>query len=250
MFKIFAFILILNLKNPEVGIVEKLGNHVPEDIVFVDSKGLEFTFSEFKREKKPYVLTPIYYSCQSVCPALLSEIVNNLEKISAKPFKDFYVITFSFDVHDNFEFAKEQKKNYLTALGKKIDERGWKFVVPKDSVNLYKLTESIGFYFKRKGKMFVHPTVMVFLSPDLKITRYLYGPEFLPFDFEMALYEASQGKLGGIRIKATKFCFNYDPKGRKYVFDFVKVFMIFSMVFVFSFAIFLSVWIKKSKRED
>jgi len=250
MFKILIFFLVFSLENPEVGIVEKLGSYVPENVLFITSKGDTMSFSDLRNEGKPIVLVPVYYTCQSMCPVLLFEVVKNLEKISSKPFKDFYIITFSFDTRDNIELAGEQKKNYVTALKNKIDERGWKFVVFKDSLTLYKFTESIGFYFKRKDKMFVHPSAIIFISPDLKITRYLYGPEFLPLDFEMALHEASEGKLGGLRIKATKFCFNYDPKGRKYVFNFVKIFMIFSIVFTISFATFLTLWIKKGRRVD
>jgi len=41
--------------------------------------------------------------------------------------------------------------------------------------------------------MFVHPNVMLVLSPAGKIIRYFYGVYFLPFDIGMALTEASKG---------------------------------------------------------
>ncbi|MEO0255047.1 MAG: SCO family protein [candidate division WOR-3 bacterium] len=249
MFNFILFFLIIN-ETPEVGVVEKIGSYLPGDIYFVNSEGKEFTLKDISLNKKPFVLVPVFYSCKMVCPMMLNEIVNNLEKITSKLGKDFYIIVFSFDLKDDVNKALEIKKEYFLSLNKNIDENGFNFTVLKDSSNLYRLTMSLGFYFKKENGTLIHPSSYIFISPDLKIVRYIYGPELLPLDFELALHEASEGKLGGIRVKATRFCFNYDPKGRKYVFNFIKVFMTFSMIFVISFALFLTLWIKKGKRED
>jgi len=50
-----------------------------------------------------------------------------------------------------------------------------------------------GFHFKKVGEDFEHPVSLIIVTPDGKITRYLYGTEFLPFDIKIALLEASQG---------------------------------------------------------
>ncbi|MEO0284564.1 MAG: SCO family protein [candidate division WOR-3 bacterium] len=249
MFKFILFFLIIN-ETPEVGVVEKIGSFLPGDIYFVNSEGKEFALKDISLNKKPFVFVPVFYSCKMVCPMMLNEIFNNLEKINSKLGKDFYIIVFSFDLKDDVNKAKELKKDYFASLNKDFDKEALNFTILKDSLNLYRLTSSLGFYFKREGEMFIHPSTYIFISPDLKIVRYIYGPELLPLDMEMALNEASEGKIGGIRVKATRFCFTYDPKGRKYVFNFIKVFMTFSMIFVISFALFLTLWIKKRKRED
>lgn len=159
---------------------------------------------------------------------MLNEIIKTLEKISLKLNKDFYIIVFSFDLKDNPVRAKEIKRDYLSSQDVNLYDGGFKIAVLKDSLNLYRLTSSIGFYFKKEKSVFVHPSTYVFVSPNLKIARYIDGPDLLPLDFELALHEASEGKIGGIRVKATKFCFSFDPKGRRYVFNFVKLFMLFS----------------------
>jgi len=62
------------------------------------------------------------------------------------------------------------------------------------------------------------------LSPDGKITRYLYGSTyFLPFDLKMAIVEAAEGKSGPTINKVLNYCFSYDPEGKKYVFNVTKV---------------------------
>jgi protein SCO1/2 len=109
--------------------------------------------------------------------------------------------------------------------------------------------EAVGFLFKREGKNFLHPIALIILAPDGKITRYLYGTEILPFDLKMALLEASEGRTGPTISKVLRFCFSYDPKGRKYVFNTLKITGIVTLTFAFSFILFL-VWRgRRSKRE-
>ncbi len=83
--------------------------------------------------------------------------------------------------------------------------------------------DSIGFGFQRKGDDFVHTVVLVALSPSGKITRYLYGIRPLPFDLAMAATEAAGGKTGLSVTRAVAMCYTYDPQGRRYVFNIMKV---------------------------
>lgn len=69
------------------------------------------------------------------------------------------------------------------------------------------------------------------VSPDLKITRYLNGVYFNPFDFKLALIEASQGKSGPTINKVLDYCFSYDPQGKRYVFSITKVAGTFVVLF-------------------
>ena len=121
----------------------------------------------------------------------------------------------------------------------------WRFLTG-DKENIHQLTDAIGFHFKRQGQDFLHPVSLVILSPDGKITRYIYGTEFLPFDIKMALLEASEGRVGPTLSKVLRFCFSYDPKGRKYVFNTLKVTGIVTLLFALSLILFL---VFKGKRK-
>lgn len=69
----------------------------------------------------------------------------------------------------------------------------------------------------------IHPGAIIVLSPDGKITRYLHGTYFLPFDLKMAVVEASHGQSGPTINRMLQFCFSYDAEGKKYVFNITKV---------------------------
>jgi protein SCO1/2 len=133
---------------------------------------------------------------------------------------------------------------YLKMIERPFPEEAWRFLTG-DQENIRKLTESIGFHFRREGKNFLHPVLLVILSSDGKITRYIYGTDLLPFDLKMGLLEASQGRTGPTIGKVLRFCFSYDPKGRKYVFNTLKVTGIVTLAFALSFILFL---VLKGKR--
>ena len=52
----------------------------------------------------------------------------------------------------------------------------WRFLTG-DKENIDKLTDAIGFHFKRVGDDFEHPVSVVILAPEGKIIRYMYGTD-------------------------------------------------------------------------
>nr|HML86789.1 hypothetical protein [Bacteroidales bacterium] len=75
----------------------------------------------------------------------------------------------------------------------------------------------------KEGKEFVHAAAIMVVSPHGKISRYLHGTYFLPFDLKMAITEAKEERSGPTISKVLKFCFSYDAEGKKYVFNITKV---------------------------
>lgn len=70
---------------------------------------------------------------------------------------------------------------------------------------------------------YIHSGSLVVLSKEGKISRYLFGTDFLPFDLKMALVEASDGRVGPTITKVLQYCFSYDPAGRKYKLNITRV---------------------------
>jgi protein SCO1/2 len=89
------------------------------------------------------------------------------------------------------------------------------------------------------GEDFEHPVALIILAPDGKIIRYLYGADPLPFDVKLALVEASQGRIGPAISKVVRFCFSYDSKANKFVFNTLKVTGTVTLLFALSFVAFL-----------
>jgi len=207
--------------NPdEIGIDEHLGDHVPLDIPFIDENGNEVKLGDLI--KRPVIVSLVYYRCPSICKPLLGGVAEVLGKVGMVPGKDYDVITISFDDRDEPEDSRRMKNNYITGIGKPFPEGSWRFLTG-DSASIRCFTRAVGFRFRRSGEDFVHPASLIVLGADGKITRYLYGISYLPFDLKMALTEASQGRVGPTIAKVLLYCFSYDSEGKRYVLNVTRV---------------------------
>lgn len=232
---------------PEVGIDEHLGGYVPKDLVFLDEDGQPVRLGDMM--DTPIILSLVYYRCPGICSPLLSGVVDVLEKMDLKPGKDYRVLTISFDPTETPDLAKHKKKNYFKAFTKPFPEDAWRFMTgSEDSVK--QITEAVGFRYKKEGKDFVHAATLVFLGTDGKISRYLSGITFLPFDVKMAVYEASHGRVGPTVNRVLLYCFSYDPEGKTYVFNLLKVTGTVTMLFALAFVLFLVITGRKRKKEN
>ena len=233
---------------PEVGVDEKLGEYVPLDIKFYDEYGKTIDLAELVKGK-PTIISLVYYRCPGICSPLMSGLGAVLDEIDLETGKDFNTLTISFDPGEDYILAAEKKKNYFATFRKRaVSEDSWRFLTA-DSINVKKITEAVGFKYIKQDNDFVHSGVLTVISPDGKITRYLYGIDFLPFDVKMALIEASQGKVGTTISKIVKLCYSYDPDGRRYTLNITRVAgaSILFVISIFAVALFIT---KKKKNKS
>jgi protein SCO1/2 len=136
--------------------------------------------------------------------------------------RDYQVVTVSFNPREGTELAMRKKKNYVNVLELDEVQKGWTFYT-SDSANIARLTQSVGFRYKQVANDFLHVGTLIFIAPDGKITRYLNGTTFLPFEFKMAVLETNKGKSGPTINKVLQYCYAYDPKGQAYVLNITRV---------------------------
>ena len=231
-------------KKSPVGIDEKLGQKIPGDITLFDETGKPVKFSDVTNGK-PVILTLVYYRCPGVCSPLLTELTHVVDKLDLFIGKDYNIVTVSFNTAEDYTMAAEKKKNYFNLLKvKKAGDNDWRFLTA-DSLNVARITDAVGFRYIKQGNDFVHAAALTMLSPDLKITRYLYGAEYLTFDVKMALIEASEGRIGSPISKITSLCYSYDAEGKKYVLNFTRIAGSGILFLILVFAVILVVSKKK-----
>jgi protein SCO1/2 len=229
----------------EVGIIEKLGDTMPLDLTFYNEKNDTVTFGSLIT--KPTILSFVYFDCPGLCSPLLDGIADVVSKMDLALGKDYNMVTISFNTKDTPEKARIKKLNFIQKIKEK-DRVNWTYLTG-DLENIQKITDAAGFRFKPTGLDFAHPATIIVLSPKGKITRYLYGVTFLPFDVKMAILESQQGLARPTRSKILQYCFGYDTVTRSYTLQFTRLvgtFMLIAAAFFFFF-IFLSSRKKPSK---
>ncbi|HCZ32760.1 MAG TPA: SCO family protein [Holophagaceae bacterium] len=198
----------------EVGIDEKLGATIPLDLVLKGEDGQPVTLRQLI--DKPTLLTLNYFRCAGICTPQLSGVAEVLNRTEAIPGKDFQVLTVSFDGRDEPEIAAQKRTNYLGEITRPFPPAAWRFLTGPDTTTRA-LADAVGFKFKQVDNDFVHAAAIIFISPQGKVTRYMYGTTYVPADLQMAAQEAARGEAQPTINKFLKFCFSYDPAGRKYV---------------------------------
>jgi len=230
-------------RNVEVGIIEHLDEFVPSDIQVMNEDG---DIVNLKQQiDKPTALIFVYYRCPGICSPLMDGLADVIQKSDMELAKDYQVLTIGFDPRETIDLAIKKKKNYQGLITNKNTKEGWRFFT-SDSANIARVTDALGFKYIKAGVDFTHAATVIVLSPDGKITRYLNGTYFLPFEFKLALLEASKGLSGPTINKILQFCYSYDPVGQAYVLNVTRVSG--TLILGLGLIIFLLLIIRKPRR--
>ncbi|WP_319581829.1 SCO family protein [uncultured Pseudodesulfovibrio sp.] len=228
-----------------VGIEEHLGAMLP-DVPFTDSEGNRVTLPELA--DAPILLLPIYYRCPDVCNLLQGSVASILPEVKLAPGKELKVVSLSFDARENPKDAARAKRNYTAISGDAFPAEYWTFLTG-DQASIDAVLNTIGYTVQKQGGLWAHPVAAIAIAPGGKVVRYLYGTSFLPFDITMAGTEAARGQTGLSVKRLLSFCYNYDPQGRRYVFDILRVSGFTIVGFVVIFLAWLLLGGKKKKRQ-
>ncbi|ACY47134.1 SCO family protein [Rhodothermus marinus] len=201
-----------------VGIEEQLGERIPLDLTFRDEAGQPVTLRTFFDGRRPVLLTLVYHDCPMLCNLVLDGLAKSLRQMAWTPGEQFEVLAVSFNHRETPELARRKKAHYVDMLGRPDAAAGLHFLTG-DSTTIRALTDAVGFSFRwvPEKQQFAHPAVLIFLSGEGKISRYLYGLEHDPGDVRKALVEASEGKVGTVVDQVLLYCFQYDPSENSYV---------------------------------
>jgi protein SCO1 len=196
-----------------VGIEPRLGALVPLDLPLVDEAGQRITLQSLV--DRPTILTLNYFRCAGICTPLLNGVANMIDQIALEPGKDFRVVTVSFDDRDTPEIAARKRENFLKLMKRPVPPTAWRFLTG-EAASTKQLADAVGFRFQRSGEDFIHPGVIILLSPTGHVTRYILGTHFLPADVQMAVGEAARDLARPTIAQPQTVCYNADPAARGY----------------------------------
>lgn len=201
-----------------VGVEEKLGQAVNLSLEFTSESGYQVPLSSFFRKGKPVVLNLVYYKCPMLCSLVLNAQTKVMKEVAWTAGNEYEVVTISIDPQETFNLAVAKKKWYLEMYGRPEGAQGWHFMTDYQG-NAKRLAEQVGFNYRwdAKTEQWAHAAAVMLLTPDGRVSRYLYGLQYRARDMRLGLTEASEGKLGSFGDKLLLLCFHYDPVERSYV---------------------------------
>lgn len=246
----------LNREEPDalqnIGVEEHLGDTIPLNARFATSDGDSVSLGDLLEEGKPVLLNPLYYECPMLCGLVIDGVVKVVKELDWQPGKDFIVISFSIDPEETPDMAAKAKKDVLARLDNPDIAEGWHFLTGSKS-QIDTVVNAAGFQYKeiQQTGEYAHSAAIILLSPNGKITRYLYGISYDEFNLRSALYESADGKIGNAATKVLMYCYQYDPDSNSYTPVAINIMKLGGLATLIFLGIFLGpLWLREKRKKQ
>lgn len=195
---------------------QNLRAQVSLDLSFRDESGRAVRLGEYFG-KKPVVLVLGYYGCPMLCTLTLNGMIEAMGEMKWRIGDQFEVINVSIDPTEESTLAAAKKRTYLKRYGRAGAEAGWHFLTGEAAASK-RLADEVGFHYAYDSsvKQYAHPSGLVILTPDGKVSKYLFGVTFSPTELFAAIEGASARKVGSPIQRLVLLCFHYSPIQGKY----------------------------------
>jgi protein SCO1/2 len=234
-----------------VGIISHLGDRIDLTAKFKDETGQSVYLGQFFQSNKPVIISPVFFSCRSLCNYHLNGLIDSLKNIPWSAGQKYELVALGFDERENHEMAKDKKDSYMRIYSRPGTENGFHFLT-SDKETIERMTDQLGFKFRWNPEMneWAHPSAAIIITPDGVISRYLPGVYFEKSDIKLALNESVNGRLGNFLDRLILYCFKYDELKSKYtvnVINILKVSFIGAILVVFLITVFL--WLRQRRQK-
>lgn len=221
------------------GVEQRLGQDLPAGTVWTDAQGHTATLHEWFAGK-PVVFAEVYYKCAMLCPQVLHGLAAGLKSTTLTVGKDYDVLVFSIDPTDNPQSAALQKQQFLKEAGWALNPGAASAVhfLTGAQPAIDAVTAASGFHYVRvpgpDGRMdqFAHSSVVMFATPEGKMSRYLSGIDYQGRDLRLALLDASQRKISNPVDLLILYCCSYVPSVGRYTVSVTRILALAGMVSV------------------
>jgi protein SCO1 len=189
------------------------------DVAFVTQRGAPLRLADLRG--RPVVISMIYTSCRSVCPATtrhLTAAVRVAREVLGQ--RSFAVVSVGFDTPRDTPAALK-----LFAEEQRIADPDWYFVATTPD-GIRQLAADVGFWFAPSGGGFDHVAQTTVLDARARVIRQLYGDDFPVPQLVDPLRRAALGAplvdapVRSLFDRIRLLCTVYDPRLGRYRVDY------------------------------
>jgi protein SCO1/2 len=227
---------------------EHLGASIPLDGTFVDQNGKATTLRQIAGGK-PLLIVPVQHECPNICSVTLTGISSAIDgQTKYRPWRDFAIVAFGIDPREGPAQARDDMHRLAEARG---GDSKWQMVALTGSnPAIHAVTDALGYRYAWSSRLnqYVHVTGTAVLTPDGRLSSWLYGLSPTPAQVDKALAQAAAGKSGGIMQRLILLCCYFDPTTGKYTVAITKVLDAAGVFTVLAIALLVLFLSRKRKR--
>jgi protein SCO1/2 len=201
---------------PDVGIDQQLDVQVPLDITLRDEQGQAVRLGHYFRDE-PVILMLGYYECPMLCSLARRGLFDSLQALQFSAGDQFHVVSVSIDPREDAHTATIHKAMHLQSYNRPGAAQGVHFLTGDEGA-ISRLADAVGFryeYDEQTGQ-YAHPSGVMVLTPQGRVSRYLYGIEYDTQDLRLALVEAADNQIGSPTDQVLLLCYQYNPTTGQY----------------------------------
>ena len=159
----------------------------------------------------------MYLKCPMLCGLIGQGMLDAMRQMDWTAGNEFTVLSVSFNPAETPAMAAAARDEYLEQLERPAAAAGWHFLTGTED-QIQRLTDAVGFGYawNEKRQEFAHAAVLVVLTPQGHVARYLYGVQYDPKTVRLSLVEAASGKIGTTKDRILLYCFHYDATKGQY----------------------------------
>jgi len=201
----------------DVGITQNLDAQLPLDLRLTDENGETVELGRYFKEGRPVLLTLGYYRCPMLCDLVLNGLIAGLQEIDWVPGREFDIVTVSIDPLETPQLARLKKQGYMADYARAGAARGWHFMTASEEV-IEEIADTVGFQYEyvESRQEFAHAAAIFVITPDGRVSRYLFGVVFDPRTLRLSLVEAAEGGIGSVIDQFLLYCYAYDAEAGQY----------------------------------
>jgi protein SCO1/2 len=238
-----------------VGVDERPGARVPLELALRDPDDAPRRLADVVRGDAPVLLVLGYARCEQLCSVLLPAVADAVAQVPLEAGRDYTPLVVSLDPEETPAAAGRKQAALLVRARHRGEAWRWPYL-RGEAAAIERLARSVGlrYAWDPVARQWAHPAVAVVLSPEGRVSRYLYALRFDPMVLRQALLEAAAGRIGpapAARAAEVLRCFRFDSaaqrwKARLAVYFRTGALVIFGLLF--SLVVGLVVWERRRAR--
>lgn len=235
------------------GVEQRLGQPLPLNAVYTDEIGHSAALSTYLHGK-PVALALVYFRCAMLCPQVLHGLAAGLKQTTLQAGKDYDVLVFSIAPTDTTQDAAMQKADFLQQVGGAAEAAHAVHFLTAKQPAIDAIAGATGFHYvlvpgpDGKLNQYAHSSVVMFATPEGRLSKYLSGIEYQPRDLRLALLGASAHTISNPVDLLILYCCSYNPVVGRYSVSIVRVLGIAGMITVLAVIAMLVLLTRKPRR--
>jgi protein SCO1/2 len=235
----------------EVGFEQKLDSQVPLELQFIDSTGQAVHLGDYFNGTKPVILDLGYYECPMLCSLVRNALFESLKTLNFTVGDEFEVVIVSIDPGETPEIAETKRRASMMSYGRSTSDEGWNFLVGEEE-SIQKLADAVGFQYTYDANIdeYVHPSGIIILTPQGRVSKYIYGIDYPARDLRLALVEAAKSKIGSPVDQFLLMCYHYDPAEGQYSLFITNIIRMLGAATVVVLGLVLFIFLRRERRKN